>query len=88
MKDFLKCFLIGLLFTILMICLFSYIGMAIYGAVYCFQNMLITEGLFAIAHFLGFLLLSFCAIVFITDIGSCINDIRKIKKTIREQNKE
>lgn len=88
MKGFLKYFLMGLLFTISMICLLSYIGMAIYGAVYCFQNMLIAEGLLAIVSFLGFLLLSFCAIVFITTIGSCINDIRKIKKIIQEQNKK
>lgn len=88
MKDFLKCFLIGLLFTILMICLFSYIGMAIYDAVYCFQYMLIVKGLLAIAAFFGFLLSSFCTIVLMSVIGFCINDIRKNKKTIREQNKE
>ena len=88
MKDFLKCFLMGLLFTVLMISQLCYICATIYGAVYCFQQMLIVKGLFAIVSFLGFLLLSFCAIVFISDIGSCINDIRKIKKIIQERNKE
>ena len=84
MKGFLKCFLMGLLFSVLMICLLCYISGAIYSAIYCFQQVLIAEGLLAIASFLGFLLLSFCTIVFITAIGSCINDIRKIKKQIRK----
>lgn len=88
MKGFLKCFLMGLLFTVSMTCLFSYIGIAIYCAVYCFQRMLITEELFAIAHFFGFLLSSFCPIIFITLFGCFINDIRETKKIIREQNKE
>lgn len=88
MKDFLRYFLMGLLFTVSMICLFCYISIAIYCAVYCFQCMLITEGLFAIAHFFGFLLSSFCTIVLITLLGFCINDIRENKKTIQEQNKE
>ena len=88
MKGFLKYFLMGLLFTLLITCFLCYISGAIYSAIYCFQQVLIAEGLLAIVSFLGFLLLSFCAIVFITAIGSCINDIRKIKKIIQEQNKE
>ena len=88
LKDSLKCFLMGLLFSILMICLLCYISGVIYSAIYCFQQMLIVKGLLAIVLFLGFLLLSFCAIVFITVIGSYINDLRKNKKTIQEQNKE
>ena len=88
LKSFLKCFLMGLLFSVLMICLLCYISGAIYSAIYCFQQVLIAEGLLAVVSFLGFLLLSFCAIVFVSDIGSYINDIRKIKKIIQEQNKE
>lgn len=88
MKGFLKCFLMGLLFAVLMICFLCCINGAIYSAIYCFQQMLMVKGFFAIVSFLGFLLSSFCAIIFISAIGSCINDIRKIKKIIQEQNKE
>ena len=88
MKGFLKCFLMGLLFTLLITCFLCYISGAIYSAIYCFQQVLIVKRFFAIVSFLGFLLSSFCAIIFISAIGSCINDIRKNKKIIQEQNKE
>lgn len=86
MKNFLKCFLMGLLFSVLMICFLCCIGGVIYGAVYCFQQMLIVKGLLSIVSFLGCLLLFFCDIVFVLVV--CVNDIRKIKKIIQEQNKE